>query len=330
MIRPDLIDLFIEALYKRIDKKSDLVNFLADSLNIEKESAYRRLNKKVYFSVSEIGLLASKLGISIDTILKYQEGYISPPVYRLHLPKSASSIDGLADWMAADIELLKSIPEEQIEYAQTFIGLPIEFVIPYNSLLKFLYFKWGYYYVGSNIYKNFSLWEIPTSLVTAGNTIMEILKKWESKTYLWDMSAIWCLTKDISYFYSIHALSLQDVESIKLDIHNMLYDLEKISEGISTNYFNADKTQIYISTIVLGTHLTYISSKSKKYSCFYTYFISSNYSDDYQTYILFRDWINAMKKVCTLISNSGAKERRLFFDEQHQIVEHFLSTPFFT
>lgn len=322
MAQSDLLDIFINALHGKINKKSDLVNFVADSLNIEKESAYRRLNRKVYFSISEMGVLASKLGISIDGILKYKYGYTSPPTYVMYIPKTAQSINDLIEKMRIDAMVLKDLSKGSTECGQTFNSLPIEFVIPYNNLLKFFYFKWGYYFVGSDGFNDFSSWKMPVNLISANETIVDVLKNLSSLTYLWDMSSIWCLAKDIAYFQSIYALTIDDVEVLKYELHRMLYDMEKVAEGISINYFDSTKIQIYISTIHLGMHFTYFISDSKWYSSFHTYFVGSNYSDDHETCTQTRDWMNSMKKVCTLISNSGAKERRLFFGEQHKIVDN--------
>ena len=326
MSQIDLLDTFINALHCRINKKSDLVNFIADSLNIEKESVYRRLNKKVYFSVTEVGLLSAKLGISIDRILnyKYKYGYASPPAYTLYLPKRVQSIDSLIDSIEINLKLLEDISKESTEFGQTFLSLPIEFVIRHNNLLKFIYFKWGYYYTGSKDYDNFSLWQIPERLLSINNKITEIYRRWKSITYLWDMSSIWCLVKDIEYFNSIHALNPNDTEALKCDLHKMLYNMEQVAAGISINYFDSDRIQIYISTVQMGGELAYYISNEKQYSSFHTYFIGSKFSDDRQTCMQVHDWIDSMKKVCTLISNSGAKERTLFFNEQHQIVDNIL------
>ncbi|NDV67933.1 hypothetical protein [Dysgonomonas sp. 25] len=317
--QPDLLDAFIKALNRKISKKSELVNFVADSLKIEKESASRRLNKKVYFAVSEMGILAAKLGISIDGILKHKYGS-SPPTYALHQPKSVSSIDGLTNWMEADLNLLNGILNEETEYGLVFNSLPLEFVISYPNLLKFVYFKWGYYYIGSEEYNNFSSWQVPSKLLSFNEDIAKMYKKIHKITYIWDMTSIFCLSKDVEYFSHLKALSEEEVKLIRIDIHKMLHDMEKVCDGISYNHLDSDKIQIYLSTIHLGAQYSYYFSDSKCYSYFNSFFTSSNYSDDCDTCIQVRDWINSMKKVCTLISNSGAKERRFFFEEQHKIV----------
>jgi len=318
----DLLNSFINALHHKIRKKSELVNFVSESLNIEKDSAYRRLNKKVYFSISEMGVLASRLGISIDGLFDHKfGGYRSTPAYTLHCPKSQNSMDRLFNWMESDLRILKDIINESTDAGVIFNSLPIEFIMSYHNLLKFVYFKWGYYFVNSSEFKNFSLWKIPAKLESASDEIRNVYTNLETMTYIWDVVSIYCLAKDIIYFYHLQALTYEDVESIKYDLHHMLNDMEKVCDGISTELFNSEKIQIYVSTIHLGTHFSYYISENKWYSSFHTFFIGSNFSDDYDNCIQVREWMNSMKKVCTLISHSGAKERRLFFEEQHRIVD---------
>lgn len=68
--RINLHDEFIAALHEKVPKRSELVIRISDLLCIEKESASRRLNGRVSFSIREMGILASELGISIDGLLR--------------------------------------------------------------------------------------------------------------------------------------------------------------------------------------------------------------------------------------------------------------------
>ncbi|GHT42138.1 hypothetical protein FACS189437_09840 [Bacteroidia bacterium] len=70
MEKNDVYSKFVEALEEKIPKKTQLAGFLAETLNIEKESAYRRLRKDIQFSFREIFLLANKMNISLDKIAR--------------------------------------------------------------------------------------------------------------------------------------------------------------------------------------------------------------------------------------------------------------------
>jgi len=319
MTESNLLDAFIKALFKKINKKSELVNYIANTLEIQKESAVRRLNKTVYFTVSEMGILASKLGISIDGILKYE--YDTFPVYRLQSPKSVSSLDNLRDWMESELSFLDYMSKDPIEYGLIFNSFPLEIVIPYPNLLRFVYFKWGYYFLDSDLCNDFSSWQIPSQLAPPTIKVMDVFGKLEDITYIWDVTALSCLLKDIEYFINLKVLDLKDIELIKIDLHQMLDDLNKVANGICINHMNANKIQIYISTLHIGSNFSYFLTPTSCFSSFQAYFQNFNYSDNYAACIQIRSWMNSMKKVCTLISGSGAKERKLFFEDQHRIID---------
>lgn len=78
--KKDLHDDFIDELYRKIPKRVDLINLLSDILRLEKESIYRRLARKVNFSIREMGILAKELNISIDRLLYKEEEHQWLPV----------------------------------------------------------------------------------------------------------------------------------------------------------------------------------------------------------------------------------------------------------
>ena len=66
MKRDLLYDNILDAIRGKIPNRGMLTNTLADLLNLEKEAVYRRLRGEVAFSFSEIAVIASTLGISLD------------------------------------------------------------------------------------------------------------------------------------------------------------------------------------------------------------------------------------------------------------------------
>jgi len=316
-----LLDRFINALHRKIKKRSELVNFISETLKIEKDSASRRLNKKVYFSIEEMEVLSIKLGISIDGLLRREKCYPLSPPYVLYPPMSVDSVSQLFKKMERDLMLLDEVASETAEFGSVFTFPPMEFLIPFKNLTKFVFFKWGYYFVGTDEFNNYSTWSLPPLASDANRTLMEVYNKWNSVFYIWDISTIWSLVKDVIYLTSIFALEPKDTEAIKNEMHEMLYNLEKMASGTKNYLSESKKIDLYVSSLHLGSNFSYFISENKWYNTFNTFFASSSLYDDYETCMQVKEWMYSLKKVCTLISESGAKERKLFFNEQHQIVE---------
>jgi len=59
----------LKSVSKKYPKKSDCAQEIANILNIDKMSVYRRLRGKIKFTIDEMALVASKLDISLDKIM---------------------------------------------------------------------------------------------------------------------------------------------------------------------------------------------------------------------------------------------------------------------
>ncbi|GEM_PF-417739 len=316
-----LSNQFINALQQKISKRSQLVSFISETLEIERESASRRLNKSVNFSIEEMGMLALKLGISLDGLLYSNGEHFHFPSFVMHSPMELESIHSLELKVESDLESLsRVILSDPAEYGAIFTYPPLEFLLNYSLLLKFTYFKWGYYYTRSSDFDNYEEWEIPQKLLKLNERLTSIISKLEKAFYIWDNCVIWSFVNDIIYFASIGSLNKNDVKKIKAELHNMLYDFE---EMLKTNSVlqGPKEIDIYIADVNLGAGFSYLKSKNNWCSSFYTYFVGAAFNDDYTTTIQLRNWMNSMKKVCTLISGSGVRERKNFFNQQHRIVD---------
>lgn len=317
MNKVNLLEKFIEILNAKYPKRHELVSVVEEKLAIERESASRRVSGKVQFTMREVGILAHELDISLDNLL-YSEEYNSVP-FLMQAPCTAHSMDILIKQMGENISKLESICNNTTEVGSIFNSLPAKLYIPHPKLAKFMHFKWGHYFIGSKEFRKYESWRIPDNILAIHDRIMNIQGDFKKVFCFWDISLIWNLVKDIEYFYKIHAINRIDVELIQHDLLGMLDYVEAIAKG--TGKENLDPEIIfYISSVHLGMTYTYFLSNTGCASSFNTYFIRSIFSENHETCMKVRDWIISMKKVSTLISGSGEKERILFFEEQRKIV----------
>jgi len=315
------MDNFINALYQKIEKRSELVSYIAKTLNLERDSVSRRLNRKVFFTAEEVAVLSLKLGISTDGLIYGNYKYLQSSPLFFYTPMSQQSIDQLENKIKTNLQDIAIISSEPAEYSLIFTFPPLEFLMPYRNLLRFTYFKWGYYYIGPQQFKSFSTWKLPQNLLKLNDKIKDIHAKWQNVLYIWDISAIWSFVKDIIYFISIGCVGGNDIQLIKHELHLMLEELEKTANGMETYLSPAGKINIYISSVHIGINFSYFISEKKCLSSFHTYFAGTNFNTDYNSTMEIHDWIHSMKKVCTLISESGARERKYFFEDQHTLVD---------
>lgn len=323
MNKINLHDEFIKALYEKVPDKRLLVEKISDILRIEKEPASRRLNGKVLFSVQEMGILAQEMHIVIDSLLDQEKRFQWIP-FLLESPMSVGSMDDLALFMEDKLDHISKVAQKKTSFGTIFHVLPMELYGYYPYLMKFMLFKWGYYFVSAEEYSDFSQWEIPNNLMRIIKEINEINRNVEHALYIWDESLIWTLVSEINYLHKLQVLNTEDRNHIKDDLKKMLSQLEKYLRTNSQSTELGGKISFYVSNINVGITSVYYFSEDRYMSSIRSSFSFSHVDDSYESYNNIKAWVDSFKRISVLISGSGSLERRLFFKKQHRIIDLFL------
>ncbi|MDL2241359.1 hypothetical protein LJB91_00430 [Bacteroidales bacterium OttesenSCG-928-L03] len=321
MNRIDLHEEFLKALNKKgTSRRSELVNIVSDTLRIERESASRRLSGKVQFSAREVGILARRLDISLDSLMQTDDDYLWFPL-RLQPPLSIPSLDVLCDKIDSNIEQMEEIVKEPAESGSVFNSLPIEFYMHHPTLMRFMIFKWGYYFVGTEEYDHFSTFQLPKRLVNIKDRIDNVFAHVENSFYIWDDSLIVILVKEIENFHRMHIINDEEKEVIRLELKALMNNLEQYIKHNFHPRVSSSEVSFYASTMNIGLTCTYFLSKTMGRSSIQTAFISSGYEYDYNHCIRIKEWMHSLRNISILLSESGHIERRIFFDKQQNIVD---------
>ena len=322
--RIHLLEDFRETLHRRIPSRPELVRQISEILNIEKEPASRRLNGNVSFSVDEVGKLADHLNISLDSLLHENDVY-KWTRYSLEKPWNMDSLEPLTKMIEQYLNKYDEIGVADSEFGFLYSTLPINLYMGYPYLSKFILFKWGYYYVGLDEFYNYESFEIP-------ERYREIRQRFAQRSFddgkiinIWDEALIWTLCREIQNFHAMHILDTKHMILIKEELHEMLSMLETFIRKEADNpKSNLDLT-IYISNIHIGINSWYHISDKGSMSYLRSNFVRTSISENREASLAVRDWIISLRKISSLITGSGQKERRLFFEEQHKIIDLLLT-----
>ena len=128
--------------------------------------------------------------------------------------------------------------------------------------------------------------------------------------------------KDINFSYKLRFIEYEDVQLIKKDLHQLLDDIVNRAQTVKKDTNVLSKPiHVYILNININFSCTYIHSPTDTLIQFRTPFPYSKMCKNTKEFYTVYNWMNSMKKLSTLISDSGIVERNLFFDEQHKIVD---------
>ncbi len=322
MQEKDLHERFVDYLYTNYTPKKKLVSTLTDILKIERESVSRRLSGKVLFTVREIGKIAEDLDISVDWLLHKESSAVFLP-FNMIMPLNLESMDSLIKLMEDNTIKIKEICKKSpLHIGHVFSSLPMAFFIPYKNLSKLIYFKWMHYFMKERFNEDYDTWQLPREILNYHEELMVYWKKAKTIFYVWDSPVIWNLVKEIDFLHKMGVLNSDNLSLIKKDLHDLLDNIEIASRDSDTNSDNDGRSiEIYISSVNIGVSCTYFHAADTSLIYYKTPFSQSTIYNDSRAFNKTYEWVNSMKKISNLISGSGAIERRIFFDEQHKIVD---------
>lgn len=312
--------LFLETLNKKFSNKSELADILADLLETDKTSVYRRLREDVRFSVDELGSIAKRFAISLDELI----GNIREREYRsmkLEMPFITSQNGIIYDLLEEHLFCTdKFVDGEESELGAALGVLNRAFFIHYDQLTRFYLFKWGRYYTNLKDFKRMETVELSDRLKALQKIEGENLRRFKNTFYIWDLQIIPNLVRDIKYYESIDLVSPEESKLIRDDLFQLLDDLEaQVAHGkyIETgNHF-----EFYTASMNIHTSHTYMHSGDHWVYFLNAFIVRSMYTVDPQVCYNMKNWINTQKASSVLISESGEKERLQFFNKQRQVVD---------
>jgi len=316
----DTQELFVEALSKRIPKKSKLADFIAETLCIEKESAYRRLRGDVSFTLREAGLIAGKMNLSFDGIVRYTKPKVSRAVV-MNMDIDYDMINNGYESIENAVVFLQSLTVQPYsEFGAALSTITLSLYAPYNLLARFFTFKYYRIYGGKHSNIPFSQTAISERGVQLMQQIGYDVRNISYTYYIWNQSIISEIIEDIRYYTSIHAITMEEKLAIKAELFHFLDDLEKVV-GNGAHLETGNKVEFYLSNINIRNTYSYMWCENFYLSMITTFVISAMVSVEESTLIKTRNWIDSLKVSSTLISGVSTIARIQFFEKQRELVD---------
>ena len=311
-------DDFIETLYEKYPKRSNLIRVLMDLLELEREAVYRRLRKDVAFSIQEMMTISSAWNISLDKIAGINSGKIPFLMQRINYADPSKEEMKILKQIVQKIKWMKDFPES--EYMFICNKLPRQLHAGYKYIHQFYLFKWDYQYGENKKVTPFAQTNISEEKVQLDVEYYQAVKQVPTSNFILDRQLFDYLVNDIRYFYSIKLISDQEKELIKNDLYNIL---DYLIEVANMGYYpeTKQKVNMYVSQLNVDTNYSYIYTSE-----FHTCFIHAFEKHELHTYNSdmvenFRTWMQAKKRTATQISEVDERSRVTFFAQQRRYVD---------
>lgn len=314
-----LYDNFIGAVRNSIPRNKKVSAVLTDILKIEKEAVYRRLRMEVPFTFTEIANVAQHLDISMDDIIDSNPSK-TRPLYLKYLdytdPMELGEV--ILENLLGLVKQLKASSDSEISFSCS--TLPPLLYLNYEQLTRFYLFKWAYMYGESSGVKRFDEIEIPPHLAQVQQEIVNESRYIRTTNYIGDSMLFSSLVHDIQYFSSIQLIAEADVRLLKQEIARFIDDTEMLAA--SGRYADTRNTvNFYVSNINFETNYICAETPDMHVGMIKTFILNVISSQDELTFQGIKNWLHSLKRVSTLISQSGEQQRILYFARQREMLD---------
>lgn len=298
-------------------KKRELVDFISDTLFLERDSVYRRLRGEVQFSLQEACIIAEKLSISIDEITQSIPLKSRPFQYKIIDYTNPDEID---------YEMCNKynvVMKELIEDSSSEIGiaaklLPEGFYLEFEMIIKFHLFKWLYQYDIESSKKMEEI-KIAQRLKEIYEERISLYQKIKTSNYIFHKDTFLNIAQDIQYFKELELISSEELSVLKKELLELLDMLELISKTGTNKAGN--KMNLYISEIDFDTPFYYMSSARHSISAIRGFTMNDFVSTDKISFDYIKRYVQSLKRTSIQISESGEIPRRKFFLQQRRIID---------
>ncbi len=312
-----ILNELITVMKERVPHGQNLASILADILCMGKEAVYRRLRGEVSFSIEEIAVISSKLGISIDQVVgSHNSNKVTFDLNLLHTSNAIESYYEILNRYQQIFEYVKDDSTTEIYTAANL--LPFTLYSSYEYLSKFRLCRWLYQHGQVRTPHSLSDMYVEKRIEQAHKRLSESARQLPRTYFIWDANIFRSFVNEIRYFASLNLISAEDVRYIKEELHQLLASIENLSS--KGEFSEGHKVYFYLSNINFEATYSYIEKTNYQISLLLVYSINSMDSLNPHICQMQRDWILSLKRHSTLISESGEAQRIVFMQKQHEII----------
>lgn len=300
------------------------IDFLMDTLNISRESVYRRIRGDISFTVEEIAKLSVELGFSIDELVI--KDMHSRVFFDLHINSKQDPSDVFITIFNQYFQsTFGSSPDKETESIMVTNCVPLEFIIFFDQLFKFNYYQWMHQNQESSLKYSFSEVVLPNELISIQHNAIESSKKIRNSTYIFDSNVFLNLIQKIQYYYKRRLINEDDFLLLKDELFKLVDMIENIAQ---TGFCNSDvKCNFYLSSLSVESSSRYIKYENHITSQFLVNSIEPVIVTNPNLCEIHKKRLDSLRKYATLITQSNEILQVRYFNKQRAYIEDIIDNP---
>jgi len=241
-------------------------------------------------------------------------------MFDLNVLNPSDPMDNYYDILVRYLKLFRYVKTDlTTEIVTASNTIPYTFYAPYEHLSKFRIGRWLYQNERLRTPASLSDIVLPEKLVKIQKELIEDLRLVRRTCFILDENLFGSFVKEIKYFSELGLVSTNDVQNMKKELHQLLHELEILSEKGS--FHNGNALSVYLSNVNFEATYSYVEKAGFQICFLRVYSINSMDSRDSKICDYQKKWIHSLKRHSTLISQSGEIQRMMFFNEQKKVVD---------
>ena len=312
-------DNLIATIKERIPADINLTNYLSDTLNIGRESAYRRIRGDINFTFDEVIILSQDLKFSVDNIIGIKRN--ENALFNIHMLQNLDYFDIYVNKMLEYSHMFREMSKQYETRVRMSINtLPYYFHIGYELLSKLRIYKWLHQNqkIGPNV--KFVDFALPSKITETHRVFYQDIQKVHHIAIIMDHDVFWSVARDIEYFFKRGLITSQDIQLLKKELYDLIDKMEQMATSGVTK--SGTKVEMYVSAVVLEASYLHFEYGDNQFAQVRIYSISAIDSYDKGLCQIQKDWMESQKRYSVLVSGSGEMQRFEYMNKQREYIDN--------
>jgi len=320
----------VNKILKRIPAHINPIDYLVSSLQISRESVYRRMKGEVSFTLEDVLKLSSELGFSIDGLMYPEDDKLMEEQYALfnfRPNKTHEPQDTFFKLFSLYLKIKKDFQHSEIaEAIYTMNHIMMISYVHFDHLLKFYFYKWTHQMNYMPFKFRLSDVTVPEKVALLQSEIKSGGLNISNTTGLVDRYFLRNTILEIQYYYKRKLITFEELLLIQEDLFKYVDILEYVMSGEPDE--SGYKNDIYLCSLRVESTGMLIMCDSYEESHFWIYSGTHITTRDKKICENYKAWLNSLKKYSSLITGCNESLQTQFIDQQREYVENIANEKY--
>lgn len=312
-----LKEVLIKRILENIPTNVKSVNYISDILDLGRESAYRRLNGQIDFTLDEIVKLSTDLKFSLNEIHSEYDNNLA--AFETFEKRLVSPEQSFVVMLQTFYDRMVNVFEAKERYTDMAMNRILgTLALQHPHLFKFVYYKWIHQFDKVPLNYYFSDLELTSELSELAEKGAYYQRRLD-KTMVVDENILRNTIGEIKYYQDRGLIRDDEVALIKDDLVLLVERLEPVLSTGKSIY--GTNWEIYLCSINVCSNVSCLNFDDQVSSSFWIHSDAAISTSDRQVYKLQKEWIDSLKKYSALITRSNQKMQAEFLNQQYKLID---------